>query len=62
LTRPSGSITVVDADDIHPYQPGYLFLPFHILSPQQITHSRHACLPDGVDFVISDVRPGGRTE
>lgn len=49
------SITVVDADDIHPYQPGYLFLPFHILSPQQITHSRHACLPDGVDFVISDV-------
>ena len=49
------SITVVDADDVHPYQPGYLFLPFHILSPQQITHSRHACLPDGVDFVISDV-------
>ena len=49
------SITVVDADDVHPYQPGYLFLPFGMLSPEQITRSRHAFLPDGVDFVIGDV-------
>src|ERR1035437_6358730 len=55
LDKAEWSITVVDADDVHPYQPGYLFLPFHILSPQQITRSRHACLPDGVDFVIGDV-------
>ena len=55
LDKAQWSITVVDADDVHPYQPGYLFLPFHILSPQQITRSRHASLPDGVDFVIGDV-------
>jgi sulfide:quinone oxidoreductase len=48
-------ITVVDHDDVHPYQPGYLFLPFGILSNKQITHSRHSYLPDGVDFVIGDV-------
>ena len=48
-------ITVVDNDDVHPYQPGYLFLPFNILAPAQITRSRHAFLPDGVDFVIGDV-------
>jgi sulfide:quinone oxidoreductase len=48
-------ITVVDSDDVHPYQPGYLFLPFNILAPAQITRSRHAFLPDGVDFVIGDV-------
>jgi len=55
LDKAEWSITVVDADDVHPYQPGYLFLPFHILSPQQIARSRHASLPDGVDFVIGDV-------
>ena len=49
------NITVVDHDDVHPYQPGYLFLPFNILAPSQITRSRHAFLPDGVDFVIGDV-------
>jgi sulfide:quinone oxidoreductase len=49
------SITVVDRDDAHPYQPGYLFVPFGTYSPDQITRSRHAFLPDGVDFVIADV-------
>jgi len=48
-------ITVVDLDDVHPYQPGYLFLPFGTYSPDQITRSRHAFLPDGVDFVLGDV-------
>ena len=48
-------ITVVDRDDVHPYQPGYLFLPFGTYSPNQITRSRHVFLPDGVDFVIGDV-------
>ena len=48
-------ITVVDHDDVHPYQPGYLFLPFGTYSPDKITRSRHACLPDGVNFVIGDV-------
>src|SRR5665647_1988679 len=48
-------ITIVDHDDVHPYQPGFLFLPFGILSNKQITHSRHSYLPDGVNFVIGDV-------
>ena len=48
-------ITVVDQDDVHHYQPGYLFLPFGTYSPQQITRARHTTLPDGVDFVIGDV-------
>jgi sulfide:quinone oxidoreductase len=48
-------ITVVDHDDVHPYQPGFLFLPFGTYSPDQITRSRHATLPDGVGFVIGDV-------
>ena len=48
-------ITVVDRDDVHPYQPGYLFLPFGTYSADQITRPRHTLLPDGVNFVMGDV-------
>ena len=48
-------ITVVDRDDVHPYQPGYLFLPFGTYTPDQINRSRRDQLPKGVDFVIGDV-------
>jgi sulfide:quinone oxidoreductase len=48
-------ITVVDRDDVHPYQPGYLFLPFGTYAPDQIFRSRRSVLPSGVDFVIGDV-------
>jgi len=49
------SITVVDRDDVHPYQPGFLFLPFGAYTADQVSRSRHAFLADGVDFVIGDV-------
>jgi sulfide:quinone oxidoreductase len=48
-------ITVVDRDDLHPYQPGYLFLPFGIYTPDQIHRPRQAQLTDGVGFVIGEV-------
>lgn len=48
-------ITVVDRDDVHPYQPGYLFLPFGTYSPDQINRPRRSLLPTGVEFVIGDV-------
>jgi sulfide:quinone oxidoreductase len=48
-------ITVVDRDDVHPYQPGFLFLPFDMLTANQLTRPRGAQLPKGVDFVIGEV-------
>ncbi|MBC7596193.1 MAG: NAD(P)/FAD-dependent oxidoreductase [Kineosporiaceae bacterium] len=48
-------ITIVDRDNVHPYQPGYLFIPFGVYSPDQITRPRDASLPDGVHFVIGEV-------
>ncbi len=48
-------ITVVDRDDEHHYQPGYLFVPFRGYARDQVVRSRHAFLPDGVDFVIASV-------
>ncbi|MEO6470571.1 MAG: FAD/NAD(P)-binding oxidoreductase [Aeromicrobium sp.] len=55
LDNSDWDITVVDRDDVHPYQPGYLFLPFGIYTPDQINRSRRAQLPKGVAFVIGDV-------
>ncbi len=48
-------IKVVDRDDVHPYQPGFLFLPFGTYTADQITRPRRASLPKGVDFVIGEV-------
>jgi sulfide:quinone oxidoreductase len=49
------SITIVDRNDEHHYQPGYLFLPFGGYSHDQVVRSRHTFLPDGVDFVIGSI-------
>jgi len=48
-------ITVVDRDDHHHYQPGYLFLPFGQLAPGQIVRARHAFIPDGVELVLCGI-------
>jgi sulfide:quinone oxidoreductase len=44
-------ITVVDQDDRHLYQPGFLFIPFGIYQPSDVTKPRSRFIPDGVDFV-----------
>ena len=54
------SITVIDADDEHRYQPGYLFMPFGTYKPEQVTKSRRAVLNSAVDLQyghIDVVRP-----
>ena len=55
LAAAEWSITIVDQDDAHRYQPGYLFLPFGTYTADQVTRSRHTFLPDGVDFVVGEV-------
>lgn len=48
-------ITVVDRDDAHHYQPGYLFMPFGIYNTSDIVRSRHRFLADGVDLVLTEI-------
>ena len=52
LPKREWSITVVDRDDQHHYQPGYLFIPFGHYTRDQVVRSRHHFLADGVDFVM----------
>lgn len=49
------SITAVDRDDAHRYQPGYLFLPFGAYRPDQVTRSRRRYLHEGVELVTGEV-------
>jgi sulfide:quinone oxidoreductase len=55
LGKEEWRITIVDRDDRHHYQPGYLFLPFGTYTEKQVVRSRHTFLPDGVDFVVAEV-------
>jgi sulfide:quinone oxidoreductase len=55
LNRLTWNLTIVDRDDDHHYQPGYLFIPFGKYSHEQVVRSRHAFLPDGVDFVVGSI-------
>ena len=55
LPRDQWEITVVDRDDNHLYQPGYLFLPFGTYTPGQVVRKRHTLIPDGVDLVLAEV-------
>jgi len=49
------SITVIDADDEHRYQPGYLFMPFGTYKPEQVTKSRRAVLNSAVDLQYGEI-------
>ena len=55
LSRGEWQITVVDRDDDHLYQPGFLFLPFGGYTPDQVVRTRRDLLPKGVDFVMAEV-------
>ena len=48
-------ITVVDKDDAHHYQPGYLFLPFGIYDTRDVVRSRHRFIDDGIDLLLTEI-------
>jgi sulfide:quinone oxidoreductase len=49
------SITLIDKDNVHYYQPGFLFVPFDINKPKEIRRSRREFIKPGIDFVISEL-------
>jgi len=48
-------ITVIDADDNHHYQPGFLFIPFGTYKPNQVTKSRRKNLNKDVPLVYGEI-------
>jgi sulfide:quinone oxidoreductase len=55
LSQTEWSITVVDADPVHYYQPGFLFVPFGVYRPNEVTRPKAEYLPHGVEFVLSGI-------
>lgn len=44
-------ITLIDQDDEHVYQPGLLFVPFGMYSPQEIIRSRKEFVHSGINYL-----------
>jgi sulfide:quinone oxidoreductase len=55
LPRSEWSITVVEPRHEHHYQPGYLFVPFGVYTPEEVTKPESRFIPAGVDYVIGEV-------
>jgi len=55
LRRDEWQITVVDQDDAHHYQPGYLFVPFGAYRPEELVKPRRRFVPDGVELVLGEI-------
>lgn len=55
LSSEEWSITVIDKDDKHIYQPGLLFIHFGIYKAEDVVRSRSQFLPNTVDFVIDEI-------
>jgi sulfide:quinone oxidoreductase len=55
LRKSEWAITVVDRDNDHYYQPGFLFIPFGFYKREDIVKPRSKFLPRGVEFIVSEV-------
>lgn len=55
LSEEKASITILDKDEIHHYQPGYLFIPFCIYGEQDVLKPRREFIPKGVEFKVDTV-------
>ncbi len=48
-------VILVDKDEKHYYQPGFLFLPFGKYTEGQVVKPKHQFIPGNVEFIISDI-------
>jgi sulfide:quinone oxidoreductase len=55
LPETEWSITIVDPDPSHHYQPGYLFLPFGIYEPDDLVKPKRDFIPAGVTYSQGEI-------
>jgi sulfide:quinone oxidoreductase len=48
-------IILVDKDEQHYYQPGFLFVPFGYYKPEVVVKPKRKFIPAGVEFIVSDI-------
>ena len=55
LNMQEWKIILVDKDESHYYQPGFLFIPFGIYSPKDVVKPKRDFFPSNVEFIYSDI-------
>lgn len=48
-------IVIVDKFETHYYQPGFLFIPFGIYSPNDVIKPKRDFIPHNVEYILSDI-------
>jgi len=48
-------ITIVDQDEVHYYQPGFLFIPFGIYGENDVKKPKRDYMPSGVEMILSEI-------
>ncbi|MBW2154707.1 MAG: FAD-dependent oxidoreductase, partial [Deltaproteobacteria bacterium] len=48
-------ISIIDNDEIHHYQPGWLFIPFGIYNAEDCKKPKRDFIPRGVNFIFDEV-------
>ncbi|HEX7555292.1 MAG TPA: FAD-dependent oxidoreductase, partial [Leptolinea sp.] len=48
-------VILVDKDEKHYYQPGFLFLPFGRYTAKDVIKTKREFIPGNVEFIISDI-------
>jgi sulfide:quinone oxidoreductase len=48
-------IVIVDKDEMHYYQPGFLFIPFGIYHPEDVIKPKRNLLPNQVEVIFGDI-------
>jgi sulfide:quinone oxidoreductase len=55
LSREEWKITIVDQNETHYYQPGFLFIPFGIYGENDVIKPKRDFIPPGVEMIVSEI-------
>ncbi len=55
LDRDEWKITIVDQNETHYYQPGFLFIPFGIYGKNDVIKPKRDFIPPGVEMIVSEI-------
>ncbi len=55
LPREEWTITIIDKEKIHYYQPGFLFIPFGHYSREDVIKPKNDFFPNGINTIFSEV-------
>ncbi|UCG22919.1 MAG: NAD(P)/FAD-dependent oxidoreductase [Chloroflexota bacterium] len=55
LSQDEWKITIVDQEETHYYQPGFLFIPFGIYGENDVRKPKRDFVPSGVEMIVSEI-------